>query len=117
MGTDGQNVLNIAQHTPTIISREDARALGRVWYYTGRPCRRDHLAMRYVSTGHCASCLHTGPAVRDGRRVPKVIRLTYAAGASFDDRRRAAEYIDACLASLNASMGYTVLSVMVNKKV
>lgn len=36
--------------------REDARALGRSRYFTGKPCFQGHLAERLVSNGCCLEC-------------------------------------------------------------
>jgi hypothetical protein len=41
---------------PRIISRAEARALGLTYFYTGRPCRRGHLAPRLVTVPNCAQC-------------------------------------------------------------
>jgi hypothetical protein len=103
-------------YTPPIVTRRDAIERDLIHYYTGEPCGRGHLAMRYTSTGNCCACKTNIKKAVDGRRVPKVIKLGYSKAAPLDDRRRAAEYIDACLASLNASMGYDVLTVMVNRR-
>lgn len=37
-------------------ARSEARAAGVTVYFTGRPCPRGHLAMRYASNGTCADC-------------------------------------------------------------
>jgi len=39
-----------------LISRSEARAKGLRRYFTGRPCRRGHVAERLVSTQHCREC-------------------------------------------------------------
>lgn len=39
------------------IERAEARKLGRVRYFTGRPCRHGHVAERYVVSGSCIECL------------------------------------------------------------
>lgn len=39
-----------------LISREEAREKGLKRYFTGEPCKRGHLAERYVSTGRCVPC-------------------------------------------------------------
>jgi hypothetical protein len=41
-----------------IISRHDAHAAGQNKFYTGRPCKRGHLAQRYVGNGACVECLN-----------------------------------------------------------
>lgn len=40
-----------------IISRLQAADLNRSKYYTGRPCKRGHLTLRYVNTGACIECV------------------------------------------------------------
>lgn len=38
------------------VSRREARLAGLSRYFTGRPCKRGHLAERRLSTGHCVEC-------------------------------------------------------------
>ena len=40
------------------ITRDEAQAAGLVRYYTGQPCKRGHLAERFVSNGGCVLCLN-----------------------------------------------------------
>lgn len=42
--------------TPAI-SRADARAKGLKRYFTGKPCKHEHVAERIVANGGCVSCL------------------------------------------------------------
>jgi hypothetical protein len=39
-----------------IISRTEARNLGLKRYFTGRPCRKGHIAERFVFTANCFQC-------------------------------------------------------------
>ncbi len=39
-----------------IISRKEAQALGLKRYFTGKPCKRGHVAPRFVSTSMCVEC-------------------------------------------------------------
>ena len=39
-----------------IIARKDALTQGLTHYFTGKPCKRGHLAMRYASTKSCVEC-------------------------------------------------------------
>lgn len=39
-----------------IISRKDALAQGLKFYFTGEPCKHDHLVERYVSGRNCCEC-------------------------------------------------------------
>ena len=38
------------------ISRADARSIGVLRYYTGKPCKRGHISERFVSNACCAQC-------------------------------------------------------------
>jgi 5-methylcytosine-specific restriction endonuclease McrA len=40
----------------TIISREEAKAAGDKFYFTGEPCKRGHLEQRRVSSRACVTC-------------------------------------------------------------
>ena len=37
-------------------TKQGARALGTQFYYTGKPCSRGHLELRYSSSGNCTEC-------------------------------------------------------------
>lgn len=41
-----------------IISRKEAKALGLLWYFTGKSCKREHICERYVNSAHCMKCAH-----------------------------------------------------------
>jgi hypothetical protein len=45
---------------PEIISRRDAAGRGLKRFYTGKPCVREHLSERYVTTGGCIDCQRGG---------------------------------------------------------
>jgi len=40
-----------------IVTRAEATALGLKRFYTGDPCKREHVAERFASTGGCVACL------------------------------------------------------------
>lgn len=40
-----------------ILERSDAVKLNVRRYFTGRPCRRGHLAERFTSSGQCVACM------------------------------------------------------------
>lgn len=52
--------------------REVARVAGKATYNTGKPCRKGHMADRYVSTGHCVTCQrqHSAEAIAERNNVP-----------------------------------------------
>ena len=42
-----------------LLTKKQAREQGLKYYFTGKPCKRGHVAKRYVSTGQCFCCLKT----------------------------------------------------------
>lgn len=47
----------LTPESPEIISRDEARAIGLKFFFTGQPCdNKGHIAQRYVSTAHCLEC-------------------------------------------------------------
>ena len=44
------------ENAPKIISRKDAKAQGLKRYYTGKTCKRGHVAERQTSDGSCFEC-------------------------------------------------------------
>lgn len=40
-----------------IISRENARAIEFKFFFTGKPCKHNHMVKRYVSSGNCTKCV------------------------------------------------------------
>jgi hypothetical protein len=42
--------------SPDITSLTSARAAGRTFYFTGKPCKRGHVAERYSHNGSCVVC-------------------------------------------------------------
>jgi 5-methylcytosine-specific restriction endonuclease McrA len=40
-----------------IISRKDAKAIGQKYYFTGKPCSRGHVDVRFVQGFHCKTCI------------------------------------------------------------
>lgn len=55
---------SIAQIAHEIISRDDAIILGGRHYFTGRPCLRGHIALRYVGSKNCCQCMREDGARR-----------------------------------------------------
>lgn len=48
----------------TVISREQAYAQGLKRYYTGEPCKRDHICERFVANTGCVLCQNWGSPKR-----------------------------------------------------
>jgi hypothetical protein len=82
-----------------IISRKDALAQGLKHYFTGKPCKREHVAPRFVSTRQCSACqahheqvyYSENPAYRE-KRIAKAakeyeaIKADPAKKAAYDER-------------------------------
>jgi hypothetical protein len=45
-----------------IISRSEAKNKGLSQYFTGTPCKNNHLAYRYVQSGSCSACIKSHSA-------------------------------------------------------
>lgn len=64
-----------------IVSRDEAKARGLKFYFTGRPCKRGHVAERYVSSKGCADCVQENNRnylprrTNDGYKIWQRIRL------------------------------------------
>ena len=53
-----------------IVTRKEAKALGLVRYFSGKPCKHGHVAERVTSGGTCCECQRTPEAKqRDRERV------------------------------------------------
>lgn len=52
----------------TIVTREQAIALGWRYFYTGAPCRRGHIVARYTSNGACFECKRENERLRPRRK-------------------------------------------------
>jgi hypothetical protein len=75
------NTYNDENHRDTItpevpkqvISREDARALGMMTFFTGKVCVRNHVSERYVSSKNCVACqvAHSAKQVASGEDAAK----------------------------------------------
>jgi hypothetical protein len=48
----------------TYISKKEAAAKGETLFFTGRPCKRGHVAKRYVTGGQCLECEKLRDALR-----------------------------------------------------
>ncbi|AZB63857.1 hypothetical protein EBL87_08950 [Cereibacter sphaeroides] len=43
-----------------VVSRKEAQAAGATHFFTGRPCRHGHVALRYTSNKRCVKCAYEG---------------------------------------------------------
>lgn len=72
------------------IERAEARELGLVRYFTGKPCCKGHIAERHVSTAACIQCgleRHRTPDYRADMRPGW--RDRYQTDEEFRERRKA----------------------------
>lgn len=53
----------LTPESPTIISRDDARARGLKFFATGKPCKYGHVSPRYTKTGVCSGCTLKPPRI------------------------------------------------------
>lgn len=97
--------------------RDEARAAGQLLYTTGKPCRNNHMAPRYVATGKCTQCRSnqalrlTGKAERTFPREAMVVTVddpndrplveAYVALLNL----RARERVSATVAATRAALG------------
>ena len=86
---------------PEIISRKSALAAGATHYFTGKPCKRGHVAERYPNNGECVVCAKLratkwkktakGSAYHtEYRRTPKMRDYIRNYNRSWRPKRRAA---------------------------
>ena len=38
------------------ITRSEAKTVGQSWYFTGKPCKHQHVAKRWTLDGTCSAC-------------------------------------------------------------
>jgi hypothetical protein len=55
-----------------IISHEEASDKGMTRYFTGRVCRNNHIADRYVNGGACVECINGDKIITDAQRETRV---------------------------------------------
>jgi hypothetical protein len=63
-----------------LISKEQAKSLNQVWYFTGKPCKNNHICNKYVSTGVCYQCKRDNmnkDYLRNTERVCKTNNKSY----------------------------------------
>ena len=67
-----------------VLSKQQARAQGLTRYFTGKPCKRGHIAERMVSSRHCVVCLslHNKKWSRENKHI------CTAMGRSWRERNR-----------------------------
>jgi hypothetical protein len=59
-----------------VISRREAADSGRLFFYTGKPCKHGHNDVRYVTTGACRACLRSTYTPRINPWTNKLVPFT-----------------------------------------
>lgn len=54
-----------------VVSRQEAKSLGLLWYFTGNPCPKGHLAKRSVSNRDCRGCVYARLAAKPEKKRAK----------------------------------------------
>jgi 5-methylcytosine-specific restriction endonuclease McrA len=73
-----------------IISRKEAKARGLKHYFTGKPCKRGHIALRLTSAEMCTVCESNAHAIRhQEKRVDELKRMRER---YYSNRARELEY-------------------------
>jgi hypothetical protein len=78
----------VALMSPDIISRKSARAAGRTFYFTGKPCKRGHVAERYAHNGECVVCSRLRAARWRKTTKGKAYEAEYRRTPEMRERRR-----------------------------
>lgn len=62
-----------------IIARQDAIAAGQAWYYTGKPCKRNHIAKRGTVSRSCYMCdvVHTRAYIKRNPQKKRIWDKNY----------------------------------------
>lgn len=63
--------------THEVISRKEAKARGLKFYFTGAPCRRGHVAIRYVCCFWCTECRKADGASPENRKKKREYNKSY----------------------------------------
>ena len=58
-----------------IIKRRAARALGLAKYYTGKPCKHNHLSERHVASAKCVTCTRRADSLRRATTDPRFTKV------------------------------------------
>lgn len=106
---------------PAVISRAEAKARGLGFFFTGRPCKRGHIAPRRASCGVCLHCARENDAAWRLKHPDKVSAVKAAWARANADRlkQEAAERYRANKPSVQAKMAeyYKANSGRIRKRV
>lgn len=91
-----------------LCTREQAAQNGRMFFFTGKPCKHGHIEPRYVSTSGCIGCLHKykklfakNPFTKD--KVPfDASGLWVSKRLNQEQRIQLGEYIQKCVDTFEA---------------
>ena len=87
-------------------TRSEAIKLGLKKFYTGRPCKAGHLAMRYTMSGSCEKCIaeHYGK-VQKLMNDKKALTTVMYSNMHPEDAMAANAYIESLIAARKLSEG------------
>lgn len=60
---------------PEIISRKEAIKRGLKRFFTGKPCPRGHVALRYLASKKCIECARAEQRIRWKKKCPDLVHL------------------------------------------
>lgn len=75
-------ISSMTQPTPLVLSRSEAVERHAKHYYTGRPCKSGHVALRYVSTGSCVECAKAATMSYNNKIRGKIRPVAYTTMAT-----------------------------------
>jgi hypothetical protein len=86
--------------SPDITSRKSARAAGRPFYFTGKPCKHGHVVERYAHNAECVVCSRLRAArwkktakgrayQAEYRRIPEILERRRKYMKEWRNKRRA----------------------------
>lgn len=77
--------VDITEMLPT---REAAQTAGHTFFYTGKPCRRGHIAARYTSSPVCVECVRLNYTKRRPKTLAELKERYYADPEGFRQKER-----------------------------
>lgn len=72
-------ILTTCESTTLPATREEALALGKTKYFSGKPCRNGHVSFRWTNSWGCAECCKTARVKNRRAEKAKRLKLFHAA--------------------------------------
>lgn len=80
--------------TDMLSTREDAKAAGHTFFYTGKPCRRGHTAPRYTASPMCSECVKLNYEKRKPKTLAELKERYHADPEKFRIKERERAFRD-----------------------